>query len=48
MNEDYSNVDINHERLDKINEKFDNKMNVLYDLYKINPVSLGSDAWLHK
>ncbi len=48
MNEDYSNVDINQERVDKMNEKFDNKMNVIYDIYKINPVSLGSDAWLHK
>ena len=48
INEDYSNVQIEHNILDKINEKFNDKMDVIQDVYKINPVSLGSNLWLNK
>ena len=48
INEDYSNIQIEHNILDKINEKFNDKMDVIQDVYKINPVSLGSNLWLNK
>ena len=48
INEDYSNVQIGQKILDKINEKFNDKMDVIQDVYKINPVSLGSNLWLNK
>ena len=48
LKEDYSNIKIEHNIVDKINEKFIDKMDVIQDVYKINPVSLGSDLWLHK
>ncbi len=38
INEDYSNVQIGQKILDKINEKFNDK---IQDVYKINPFSLG-------